>query len=225
MAKEPAQRFDSCRELVAATHDALGLARATAAARALARAGARARGRCISPSPPSRSASAAGRRRALPGRTARSRRSIRGRTASAAQRACRAIRRRSPSTAGGIWMADFREGVLWRYDPSTKILQRISSNGEPRDIAALGDQVYVAVDGNTASGSVARYDAATGERHGQSSTSSHARWRPAMVSVWAAGCPFVDRLSTDAQRLRRLHHIFLPFQPPGIASTIARPVP
>ena len=68
------------------------------------------------------------------------------------------------TTAGGIWMGDFREGVLWRYDPVTKLLQRISSNGEPRDIAAFGDDVYVAVDGNSILGSVARYDAATGAR-------------------------------------------------------------
>ena len=123
------------------------------------------------------------------------------------------------STAGGIWMGDFREGVLWRYDPSTRILQRISSNGEPRDIAALGDQVYVAVDGNLASGAVARYDAASGERMDSLDLLACALASGDGV-VWAAGCPFADRLSTDdAAVAQAARHVFLPFQPPGTAST------
>jgi DNA-binding beta-propeller fold protein YncE len=122
------------------------------------------------------------------------------------------------TTAGGIWIADFREGVLWRWDPRAKLLQRIPSNGEPRDIAAFGDQVYVAADGNTFKGSVARYDAATGGR-----IDSYPLLACALASgdgvVWAAGCPFVERLSTDGQRLRILHETFLKFQPPATAST------
>ena len=68
------------------------------------------------------------------------------------------------AVTASVRMGDFRQGVLWRYDPTTEALQRVTSNGEPRDIAAAGDQVYVAVDGNAFSGLVARYDAATGER-------------------------------------------------------------
>ena len=182
MAKEPEQRFDSCRELVAATHDALGLA--------------------PPPPPPRRarwlvplvalavvvSAVAAvvlGVGRGGPARPA-------GPRGTLTQIDPRTNRVRSTTnvpgypqavawTVGGIWVADFREGVLWRYDPSTGSLQRIASNGEPRDIAALGDQVYVAVDDSAFTGSVARYDAASGERLGASVPSLHARWHPAMV--------------------------------------------
>jgi YVTN family beta-propeller protein len=124
------------------------------------------------------------------------------------------------STAGGIWVGDFREGVLWRYDPSTRSLQRISSNGEPRDIAALGDQVYVAVDDNALTGSVARYDAASGERLDSLSPELACALASGDGVVWAAGCPYADRLSTDARRLRRLRHVFLPYLPPYTASTI-----
>ena len=123
------------------------------------------------------------------------------------------------TTAGGIWMGDFREGVLWRYDPVTKLLQRISSNGEPRDIAAFGDDVYVAVDGNSILGSVARYDAATGARKDSLDMLACALASGDGV-VWAAGCPFVDRLSTDAEKLHKLRQIFLPYQPPGVVSTV-----
>ena len=208
------ERFDSCRELVAATRDALGLARAAAAARGAGSCRCSRVAVVVSLSPPWRSPSAAARRRALRGRTGRSRRSIRGRTASAVRRACRAIRKRSHATAGGIWMGDFREGVLWRYDPRTRTLQRISSNGEPRDIAALGDQVYVAVDGNAFTGSVARYDAASGERMDSLDLLACALASGEGV-VWAAGCPFADRLSTDAHPLRKLRQVPLPFRLPG----------
>jgi hypothetical protein len=38
-------------------------------------------------------------------------------------------------------MANFRGCVLWRYEPRARRLERITSNGEPRDLAALGDKV------------------------------------------------------------------------------------
>ncbi len=217
MAKEPKERFDSCRELVAATHDALALGRpprerarwlvpvlalAVVVSAIAAVALAVGRGGSASPTGPH------GTLTRIDPRTnrVRSTTNVPGYPQAVA------------STDGGIWMADFREGVLWRYDPSSKVLQRIPSNGEPRDIAALGDQVYVAVDGNAFGGSVARYDAASGER-----TDSLAMLACALTSgegvVWAAGCPDVDRLSTDAQPLRKLRVRSLPFQLPVTAST------
>ena len=94
MAKEPAERFDSCRALVAAAHDALGLAAPRRGAAALARAGARARprrrGRRRGRARPRRAA----RRRPPPGRRACSRASIRARTRSPAAPTYRATRRR-----------------------------------------------------------------------------------------------------------------------------------
>jgi YVTN family beta-propeller protein len=121
-------------------------------------------------------------------------------------------------TAGGVWMGDFRQGVLWRYDPATEALQRVTSNGEPRDIAAAGDQVYVAVDGNAFTGLVARYDAATGERKDSLDLLACAVASGEGV-VWAAGCPFAQRLSTGARPLRKLREVFLPYRDPGTAST------
>jgi YVTN family beta-propeller protein len=220
MAKEPEQRFDSCRGLVAATHDALGLApppqppprRArwlvpvVALAIVVSAVAAVALG--VSRVAPKSRAGPHGTLTRIDPQTNR----VRGTTSVPGYPQAVA------STAGGIWMGDFREGVLWRYDPSTRILQRISSNGEPRDIAALGDQVYVAVDGNLAGGAVARYDAASGERRDSLDLLACALASGDGV-VWAAGCPFADRLSTDEQPLRRLHHIPLPFRSPGTAST------
>jgi YVTN family beta-propeller protein len=120
-------------------------------------------------------------------------------------------------TAGGIWIADFRQGVLWRYDPRTKAQQRISSNGEPRDLAAIGEDVYAAADGNDFTGSVSRYDATTGVRKDSVDLLACALASGEGV-IWAAGCPFVQRLSTGSRPLHKVHELFLPFQSPATAS-------
>ena len=219
MAKAPEQRFDSCRELVAATRDALGLgalprrrarwlvpvlALAVVVSVVAAVALAVGRGGPASPTGPH------GKLTQIDPRTnrVRSTTNVPGYPQAVAW------------TVGGIWVADFREGVLWRHDPSTGSLQRIASNGEPRDIAALGDQVYVAVDDNAFTGSVARYDAASGERLDTLSPELACALASGDGVAWAAGCPYADRLSTDAHPLRLLHHVPLPYQPPYTASTI-----
>ena len=216
MAKEPAERFDSCRQLVAATHDALGLAagprrraRWLVPALALALAAVAAAAVALSLGRGS-TATAAGPRGSLMRIDPRTNHVV-GRTEVPGYPQAVAV------TAGGVWMGDFRQGVLWRYDPATQALQRVTSNGEPRDIAAVGDQVYVAVDGNTFTGLVARYDAATGERRDSLDLLACAVASGEGV-VWAAGCPFVQRLSTDARPLRKLHEVFLPYRDPGTAS-------
>jgi YVTN family beta-propeller protein len=117
-------------------------------------------------------------------------------------------------TPGGLWMADFRGGVLWRYEPGGDRLERVTSNGEPRDLAVLGDKVYVGADGRFLSGVVSRYDAVTGVREDGIDLLACAMASGEGV-LWAAGCPAVQRLSTDRGRLRKLVEVFLPFQSPG----------
>jgi YVTN family beta-propeller protein len=117
-------------------------------------------------------------------------------------------------TPGGLWMADFRGGVLWRYQPGGDRLERVTSNGEPRDLAAFGDKVYVGADGRFLSGVVSRYDAASGVREDGIDLLACAMASGEGV-LWAAGCPAVQRLSTDSGRLRKLVEVFLPFQAPA----------
>jgi YVTN family beta-propeller protein len=219
MAKEPEQRFESCRELVAATHDALGLGQpprrrprwlAPVLALVVVVSAIAAVELAVGRGGSASSAGTYGTLTRIDPRTnrVRSTTNIPGYPQAVAW------------SVGGIWVADFREGVLWRYDPSTGSKQRIASNGEPRDIAALGDQVYVAVDDNALSGSVARYDAASGQRLDSLSPELACALASGDGVVWAAGCPYADRLSTDAQRLRRLRHVPLPYLAPYTASNI-----
>jgi YVTN family beta-propeller protein len=117
-------------------------------------------------------------------------------------------------TPGGIWMTDFVDGVLWRYEAAAGRLERITSNGEPRDLAALDGKVYVAADGRFLSGVVSRYDASSGVRD-----EGIDRLACAVASgegvLWVAGCPFVQRLSTGEGKLRELVKVFLPFRSPA----------
>ncbi|WP_410960048.1 hypothetical protein, partial [Salmonella sp. SAL4434] len=64
-----------------------------------------------------------------------------------------------------VWLADFRDGSLWRLDPAGGGLERFTTTGEPRDITSVGGNVYVAGDAeNFRDGTVTRYDGVTGAR-------------------------------------------------------------
>ena len=116
------------------------------------------------------------------------------------------------AVAGGtVWVADFRTQALWRFTPRTGTFTRVVTSGEPRDLAVLAGKVYVASDGpNAFSGTVVRYDAATGHREAGVEGLACAITSGEGV-VWVAGCPYVDRLSTDGGPLRliapRLHPV------------------
>ncbi len=76
----------------------------------------------------------------------------------------------------------------------------------------------------TSRASSSRYDAVTGVREDGIDLLACAMAGGQGV-VWAAGCPFVQRLSTDGGRLRKLHEIYLPYPDPDQCRERARPVP
>jgi streptogramin lyase len=118
-----------------------------------------------------------------------------------------------------VWVGDFRDGSLWKLDPVNGALERFTTTGEPRDLAALANDVYVASDGETVlDGSVTRYDADTGNREaGVSALACSVAAGNGIV--WVAGCPFISRLSTDTGRFRIVKTARIPFQQPRSAET------
>jgi hypothetical protein len=212
MAKEPGERFESCAELVAATRDALGIGVDSSPASrvsrlaliavlaALAALAAAAVVVAITRDSGAPAAAPAGALVRVDPRT----NAVMARTAVPGHPGALAV------TRGGVWMADFRGGVLWRQEAVGGGVERVTSNGEPRDLAAVGDKVFVGADGKFLSGVVSRYDAVTGIREDNIELLACAMASGEGV-VWAAGCPFVQRLSTDGRHLRKLVEVFLPY--------------
>lgn len=123
------------------------------------------------------------------------------------------------ATHDRVWVGDLRDGSLWRVDPvSGARPERITTTGEPRDLAALADKVYVASDEALVDGSVTRYDADTGNREGEIRGTACSIAAGQGV-VWVAGCPFIRRLSWDGVQLRTLETKRIPFQLPRSAET------
>ena len=211
MAKCPAERYESCGALVDGAREALGLdVAAHASRRRLLVLGAAALVAAAAIA-----VLALGRGTSAPPAPTGSLMRVDPRTNAVSARAPVAGRPgQLVVTPGGIWMADFRGGHLWRYEPASTRLERITSNGEPRDLAVVGDKVYVGADGRFLSGIVSRYDAATGIREEGIDLLACAMTSGEGV-VWAAGCPFVQRLSTGDGPLRKLAEVFLPYNSPA----------
>ncbi len=127
--------------------------------------------------------------------------------------------------AGGrVWAASLRDGSLWRLDPATGELQQFTTTGEPRDVTALGNELYVASDGETAyDGRVVRYAAASGIREAGVPVLACSVAAGDGV-LWAAGCPYITRLSTDDGKFRVLRKVAIPFRKPLTAETIRIPL-
>src|SRR3954447_10197249 len=214
LAKDPGDRFATCGEFVEAARAALGLdprpaglgRRVIAAVVALAVLAVAATAFAVLNGTGGRPAAAAasGMLVRVDART----NAVVGRTPVAGHPGNVAV------TPGGVWMADFTEGVLWRQARPGGPVERVTSNGEPRDLAAMGGKVYVAVDGKAFSGAVARYDAVTGIREDTLDQLTCAMASGEGV-VWAAGCPAVQRLSTGGGTLRALVETDIPYADPA----------
>jgi streptogramin lyase len=121
-----------------------------------------------------------------------------------------------------VWVADFRQGTLWRIDPRTGAESSIPAVGNPRGIAILDGSAYVGSDGGSANllgGNVTRYDALTGSRVDSVDVP------PCSVAagdgvVYASGCPNVHRISTGPGKLKVLHRTDIPLPAPATAEHV-----
>ena len=120
------------------------------------------------------------------------------------------------TSAGRIWVADYREGALWTLEPRTGELRRLTSVGEPRDLTALGGKIYVVSDSQEVfaevfTGTVARYDAVTGVRERKLDLYTCAIAGGEGV-VWSMGFSGDNRLSTELGELRIVGSVTLPYR-------------
>ena len=111
-----------------------------------------------------------------------------------------------------VWAGDFRDGSLWRLDPATGDLERFTTTGEPRDLSATDDDLFVASDGETVfDGVVARYNAVTGAREDGVDVLACSVVAGKGV-LWVAGCPYLVRVSVGDGQMKILDSVLVPFQ-------------
>ena len=124
------------------------------------------------------------------------------------------------TSAGRVWLGDFRDGALWRLEPRTGELKRLTSLGEPRDLTTLGGKIYVASgSAEVSTGTVVRYDAVTGVRERKLDLLSCAIAGGEGV-VWSCGNFNVNKLSTGPGELRILRSVSLPYREPISIETV-----
>jgi YVTN family beta-propeller protein len=105
------------------------------------------------------------------------------------------------ASGGGVWVAAYRGATLWRVNPRTLAAADVPANGAPQDVAIDGERVYVAANGPTEfRGNVTEYDIRNGNRLDSlalpTCVSSIAAGG---VGIWATPCPQIAHLSFGAK--------------------------
>jgi sugar lactone lactonase YvrE len=119
-----------------------------------------------------------------------------------------------------VWVADFRQGTLWRIDRRTGAANSIPSIGNPRALAIIGGRVYVGSDGPSLfGGNVTRYDALTGGRIDGTTKVVPCSLAAGLGVVYSAGCPNVQRLSTGG-RIDVVRTTAIPLPDPPAAESL-----
>jgi YVTN family beta-propeller protein len=115
--------------------------------------------------------------------------------------------------ATDVWVSSRREPGLWRFEPASGTLVPVAAVGVPGDLALARGYVYVAAEGpQPFTGNVTSYDAATGARVGERELLA-CSLTAGGGGVWVAGCPNVQRLRAgDVARILRT--VKIPFASP-----------
>ena len=124
------------------------------------------------------------------------------------------------ATDDGVWAAAYRAGTLWRINPRTLAATRVPSVGAPQDLAAHGGRVFVGGDGPKAfGGNVSAYESGTGLRiDGLELQACIGSITAGAGGVWVSPCPHtVQRIGFGANA-RVLATVEVPFWKPRDAA-------
>jgi hypothetical protein len=116
------------------------------------------------------------------------------------------------ASGGNVWVGSTRESALWKATGATGGVDRIAASGSPRDISIWRGRAYVASDGPTIfSGAVSQYDVRSGLRQGSADVLA-CSITAGPVGVWAAGCPNVVQLRSEADALEVARIVPIPYR-------------
>jgi YVTN family beta-propeller protein len=112
-----------------------------------------------------------------------------------------------------VWVSARRDAALWRFELATGTVSRVAAVGVPGDLALYGSRAYVAAEGPSAfTGNVTAYYAATGRRLGGVELLACSLTAGA-EGVWVAGCPNIEQLS-EGDPVKILRTLVVPFAAP-----------
>jgi hypothetical protein len=218
MAKDPADRYESCEALVAAARTAVGLdaqpvrrTRSVVLVAALVAVLAGALAVVLITGGEERAAAAGARGVVVrvDGDTGR----VTARHRIGARPGAVAV------GSGAVWLSSALDSSLWRVEPRSGDVRRIAMAGLPRDLAYHEGKVYVGAEGPGYGGHVVAYDAATGMREDAVEMYSCAITAGSREGVWGNDCNAVYRMEGDARRLRAGKGVFLPYADPLTSGT------
>jgi streptogramin lyase/predicted Ser/Thr protein kinase len=127
--------------------------------------------------------------------------------------------------SGRVWVASYRDGTLWQFDPKTGGLAKIQAVGRPSGVTVLGGSAYVAANGpGQFTGNVAKFDAVTGGRAGGIEVLA-CSLASGSFGVWVAGCPNVQELSAEGATPEIRATVVIPLARPLSAANYREALP
>jgi DNA-binding beta-propeller fold protein YncE/predicted Ser/Thr protein kinase len=116
--------------------------------------------------------------------------------------------------SGRVWVASYHDGTLWQLDPGSGGLTKVAAVGRPFALTTYDGNAYVAATGpGQFTGNVSKFDAVTGGRAG-GKVMVACSIASGTYGVWVAGCPNVQKLSTEGATPRFLANVVIPFAEP-----------
>ena len=117
--------------------------------------------------------------------------------------------------AGNVWAGSHDDAGLWRVDAWSGRVTRVESTGKPRDLAYHDGRMYVSSEGpGNFDGNIVAYDAASGSRLDGLTLLPCSLGAGRREGVWATACPEVEQIGGDASRLRIVSRLVLPVKDP-----------
>ena len=119
--------------------------------------------------------------------------------------------------SGQVWFAT--TDTIWRLDPAVGTPVKIEAVGYVHDLVGLGGKMYVSRDGEKLlEGFVVPYDARNGTRADGVSILACSMTASPALGLWVAGCPNVQELRIEPNRLTKGRLVKLPFLEPTTAA-------
>jgi YVTN family beta-propeller protein len=120
--------------------------------------------------------------------------------------------------SGRVWASSLRGAALWQVEPRSGEVRRVTTNGSPRDLAIADGRVYVVSDGpGLAIGTVTPYDVQTTEKREGLTLVTCSITAGKGYGVWTSACPNVERLVDDGGAPRIAVETNIPYAVPHTA--------